>query len=149
MARYLLLHAPTTLLQDLQSIDSPVFGVDKSTKGSRGKRGLYLAGAAVQKEHQHVGLYRKMNHTRIGKSIDARLSFIFTRTQNPKIEKGIVATLDAFQAEGRIAGFTIAREIVRGAYGRMLTERKPEPHYEDLNYKAGDAHLFVFRLTYP
>ncbi len=117
-----------------------------------GEEGCYLAGATVAKDAQGLGLYKSMNELRISTAIKKGLSLIFTRTQNPRVQAGIESTLDTFQKEGSILGYTHERILIPGCYGSQLTKTKPVDNlisYDELNYEEGDAYILMFKLIIP
>lgn len=113
--------------------------------------GCYLAGATVAKEAQGMGLYKRMNEFRIREAIDRGMNLVFTRTQNPRVQAGIAATLSAFQNEGLISEYKMERILVPGCYGGQLTKTRPvddEISFSELDYSKGDAYIILFRLQY-
>lgn len=115
------------------------------------KSGCYLSAATITKDAQGNGLYKQMTRTRLEIAIEAGLDLIFTQTQNPRIEEGIMSALNEQIEKGSIHQFTIERVLMKGAYGRMLTEEIPKARfikYSDLDYQNGDAYILLFHLKY-
>jgi len=115
-------------------------------------RGCYLAGATVAKEAQGAGLYKRMNENRIQAALDRNVKLVFTRTQNPRVQAGIEATLKAFRNEGLILGYSMKKILVPGCYGGQLTKTRPvddQISFDDLDYDKGDAYIILFEIQYP
>jgi len=113
--------------------------------------GCYLAGATVSKEAQGRGIYKDMNEIRIRMGLDRNCELIFTRTQNPRVEAGVKASLEALKQEGLIGDYNLEKCILHGYYGKMLTKDKPKSssvNYYELDQNAGDAYLLMFNITY-
>lgn len=116
------------------------------------EEGCYLAGATVAKEAQGYGLYKKMNEYRIHKALNRGCKLLFTRTQNPRVQAGIEATLSTFQRQKLIFSYDMKRILVPGCYGSQLTKTKPvddKISFSELDYDRGDAYIILFRLKYP
>lgn len=116
------------------------------------ERGCYLAGATVAKEAQGSGLYKRMNENRIQAALDRKVNLVFTRTQNPRVQAGIEATLQAFRNQGLILGYSTRKILVPGCYGGQLTKTRPvddKISFDELDYDNGDAYIILFEIQYP
>lgn len=113
--------------------------------------GYYLSAAAVSKGYQRQGLYKEMNRLRLSFAAHQRTSIIYTQTQNPQVEQGILSILDEMKTNRDISSFSFQRIHIPKAYGRMLTKEIPVARnlqYDVLNYAEGDAYVLVFSLSY-
>lgn len=111
--------------------------------------GCYFAGAAICSTAQGTGLYHNLNQQRTTFALDHGVNTIFTRTQNPRVEEGITASLERLAQEGVISSYGLTRVISKGAYGKMLTATKPAGRrvsYDDLDYGQGDANILTWRF---
>lgn len=120
------------------------------------KIGGYFAAAAVSEKHQKHALYHLFTEGRLHASLERRLPYVFTRTQNPAVELGMKAELELAQEEGKIASFSLERRFVPECYGQQLAKKQPripagetQKAFTQLDTKAGDAYILVFHLTYP
>lgn len=117
-----------------------------------GEQGVYFSGAAIDKNFQSAGLYKRMNEERIGEALKRGLKVIFTETQNPRVESGIIGTLTAMKHDGIITGYTMEeRGFLPGLYGRCLYMETPvdeKIQFDRLDYQAGDAYALIFHLEY-
>lgn len=119
------------------------------------KKGYYLQAAAVAKEVWGNGLFKKMMEKRIDEAIALGVKIVFLETQNPKIEKAILSTLEKKKKEAKIKGFYLRRKKQKKYYEKMLSESEPVLDKSDtgkafsrLNFKVGDAYILTFRLRY-
>lgn len=130
---------------EVSGFSSTVFDTPRNTVGlGIDVVGCYLQGATVSKEAQGNGVYKQMNQMRIVEALKRDVPFIYTRTQNPRVEAGIQSALDAMQVK-----YSLERVLVPGCYGQMLTKSKPEARggsFDELDYEAGDAYVLFFIL---
>jgi hypothetical protein len=117
--------------------------------------GGYFAAAAVGEKHQKHGLYHLFAEERLNASLEKRVPYVFTRTQNPAIELAMKGELVLAQEEGKITGFRLERRYVPECYGQQLAKKQPkvrnlevERAFSRLNTKAGDAYILIFHLEY-
>jgi hypothetical protein len=113
------------------------------------RRRAYFAAAAIAKSHQGTGLYGHLNDRRMDFVEERQLDVVATRTQNPRVEQGITLSLEKMVQAQRIRAFTIARQVIQGAYGGMLTDVRPVASrvtYDNIDYERGDANLITWRL---
>jgi hypothetical protein len=142
--------------ESVKGFSSTLFGSPKNILGTGSEEiGCYLQGATVSKEAWGNGVYKQMNELRIREGIDAKLPLVFTRTQNPRVEKGILAVLEKFKKQNIIKDFQLNRIFVEGCYGTMLTKDEPildstdtGEAFKKLNFRAGDAYVLTFELEY-
>ena len=76
-------------------------------------------------------------------------SDLYTRTQNPKVERGITSALERMQEQNRIRKFTLGRYVVRAVYDGMLTDERPQTKtisYDNLDYDRGDANIVSWQM---
>lgn len=118
--------------------------------------GWYMAAAAVRQEAQSSGLYKEMTRRRVELWLNGienrKLTLLYTRTQNPRVEEGIVGELEDRITTGQIKGFSLERRPVPCSYGQMLTAEIPIGRcvvYDTLDYSRGDAHVLLFRIERP
>ncbi len=109
--------------------------------------GAYLAAAVVDPRYQERGVYKKLTRKRIETALEEGVKTIFTRTQNPQVERGIRGTLEEMGVN-----YVLERILIQGAYGEQLTRERPKVKneevqhvYEELDYNEGDAFVLVFR----
>lgn len=115
------------------------------------KPGVYLAGTAIALCHQGEGLYDFFNKSRIVFGIEKGAEVVFTRTQNPKVQKGITKTIEQMIREGSISDYALSRIVREGIYGKMLTAKKPTGRgidFEDIDYERGDAVIITWDLVF-
>lgn len=109
----------------------------------------YFAAAAIARTYQGLGLYSSLNDRRLTFAEKSNLLNVYTRTQNPKVERGITSALERMQEQNRIRGFTLDRHAVRAVYGGMLTAEKPQTKtisYDYLDYDRGDANIVAWQM---
>ena len=114
--------------------------------------GCYFAGAAIAREFQSNGFYHELNKRRVLFAIQQQASFIFTRTQNPRVHESISKALEVMSSERLIGLAGMTRVIKEGVYGRMLTAEKPvarEVNYDDLDQENGDAAIITWTVGQP
>ncbi|HEV2403211.1 MAG TPA: hypothetical protein VGS08_03340 [Candidatus Saccharimonadales bacterium] len=114
------------------------------------QEGLYFIGAAIHRAAQGNGLYHGLNSRRLDFGLSAGVDFVYTRTQNPRVQEGITHLLDKRVTAGQIRGYEVGRMVCRGAYGRMLTREKPVARdlcFEDIDYDNGDAAILTWQLS--
>jgi hypothetical protein len=111
----------------------------------------YLSSAAIIKSEQGKGLYQMFNRLRISDGLSKGFDTFTVTTQNPRVENGISCTFDALLMEGRISGYSMQREVIRGCYGRLITGYIPRSSEERINrlfsmldYTRGDAFQISF-----
>lgn len=115
---------------------------------------VYLAAAAIIPSEQGKGLYNIFNRLRIESGIITKgFTNITTRTQNPRVEKGITGTLETLKRENEISSYVITHELITGVYGRMLTKDRPlssnadiNRTYSKLDYEKGDGYFITFTV---
>lgn len=115
---------------------------------------LYLSGAFVDPQSRKTGLYNALSLRRILHGLELGYRIVAVRTQNPKVEAGIVGALETLCAEKGISRYFLSnRTKVPGLYGRMLTDQRPissidriNAEYERLDYDRGDAFYLRFVL---
>lgn len=142
--------------KNVRGFSSTVFGSPRQILGIGSRKpGCYLQGATVSKEIWGSGAYKQMNELRIQQAILQHLPLVFTRTQNPRVERGVLAVLDKFKQKKLIKRYQLKRTLVRGCYGTMLTKDKPKLDKSDtgkafgkLDFEAGDAYVLEFRIRY-
>ncbi|MDE1869304.1 MAG: hypothetical protein KGH60_05075 [Candidatus Micrarchaeota archaeon] len=79
--------------------------------------------------------------------MDDGCELVMVRTQNPRVERGLVDALDELKGDGRITDYIMHREVCKGVFGRMLTMMIPESMHKPTNrlyrslleYKNGDC----------
>ena len=111
------------------------------------KQGAYFAGAAICSTAQGTGLYHMLNQQRIDFAFFREADFIFTRTQNPRVQEGITTSMERLVDEGELVKYSMQRVIMQGAYPGMLTSTKPvgrKVKYDDLQYDRGDAAIIIW-----
>lgn len=116
--------------------------------------GGYFAAGVVAQPHQHHGIYRELNAFRLKEVRDRKLPLVFTRTQNPRVEEGMIRALAEEKKHGvRVVG--MQRILVPGFYGQQLANtrfqarsEKIQRHYDDLDLARGDAYILMFLLEY-
>ena len=109
----------------------------------------YFAAAAIAKAYQGLGLYSSLNDRRLTFTEKSGLLNIYTRTQNPKVERGITSALERMQEQNRIRKFTLGRYVVRAVYDGMLTDERPQTKtisYDNLDYDRGDANIVSWQM---
>ncbi len=119
--------------------------------------GNYLSGVAITDQFKNQGLYRQMLTVAVKEGLDRKLPLVFTRTQNPIIEQGLIHELQNRKDRGEIAEFEIERMVVEKCYGEMLTREVPpavankelQKKYDKLDRNKGDAFVLLFHLTHP
>ena len=112
-------------------------------------RHAYFAAAAISKSRQGHGLYGALNDRRMDFVRENELESIVTRTQNPRVEQSITQALDRLVEARSIRSFKIARQLIKGVYGGMLTDSRPAAShvsYDNIDYERGDAHLINWQL---
>lgn len=113
--------------------------------------GVYFSGALIDGSAQKSGFYRQMNEQRIARGAERGLNLVFTETQNPNVEAGIVNTLDSLKADGTIMDYSMEdRMLLPGLYGRCMYQEVPtntRVSYDQLNYQAGDAYGLIFHIA--
>lgn len=116
-------------------------------------QGVYLAAGAVAKESQGEGIYQAMVLQRIYAGLDKGVNLVYTRTQNPRVEQSIISAMRILKLSKDIKDCTLERVKLPGFYGAMLTGEKPATNdkklqkvYAELNMRAGDAYVLLFRL---
>ena len=114
---------------------------------------VYLAAAVISPSERGKGLYHVFNRIRIEHGLDKKLTNITTRTQNPRVERRITEVMDMLVIEHKINKYVINRELLKGIYGRMLTDSRPtvsDPNinnvFSRLNYERGDAYFITFSV---
>lgn len=112
------------------------------------EQGCYFVAGMVAGDSQGNGFYSELNAVRVGEALDRGADMIFTRTQNPVVELGLVAAMKKCGVD-----FSVERYYLPAVYGEMLTASKPvvgdpevQSEYDRLDYEAGDAYVLVFRL---
>lgn len=118
--------------------------------------GCYFAAAAIAKEAQGKGIYRKMNNERITLALKRKDPLIFTRTQNPRVETSIKHALEQKKVSNEIAGYALTRVLIENCYGKMLTGELPpkspdediQREHDKLNVQNGDAYLLMYAISY-
>jgi hypothetical protein len=113
------------------------------------EKGAYFAGAAICSTAQGNGLYHDLNQRRVGFALDHGVETIFTRTQNPRVEEGITASVVRLVEEGVISTYGLSRIVCRGVYGKMLTATRPSGRrvvYDNIDYANGDANILTWRF---
>ncbi len=112
-----------------------------------GEEGAYLAAAVVHSNYQGMGIYGELTKRRVEESLGRGVRTIFTRTQNPRVEKGIRRSLEEMGVD-----YGLERVLMPGIYGQQLTAERPRVRsrriqraYGGLNYPSGDAYVLVFR----
>ncbi len=112
---------------------------------------LYLSAAVVDINFQGEGVYKEMTKFRIAVGGLDEGKEVRTRTQNPKVEEGILSALKTFAKDRKI---TVTRDRINGAYGRCLTGERQKTRDEDLNkiyeqldVNRGDAFVLHFKLV--
>lgn len=117
-------------------------------------KGVNLAGAAVTGEGQGNGIYKALTRARIEQGLASGCSLITTRTQNPRVESGIMDVMEELKISGTLFSYSLSRKLVPAVYGRMLTDSVPRSTREDinliyksLNYDAGDAYVLEFGIV--
>lgn len=109
----------------------------------------YFAASAVAKDYQGMGFYGELNDRRLDFAETNGLRQIYTRTQNPHVEREITQALERMVSRRKIGSFIVDRCAVVGAYDGMLTATKPVSStisYDELNYERGDANIITWRL---
>jgi len=116
-------------------------------------QGGYFAAAAVAERYQGQGVYQMLNEERLDEVLKKGQNLIFTRTQNPHVEAGILRLLNHYRSVGCLRSFQLRRTLIPGCYGSMLTEKRPttedsgvQKAYSRLDYAAGDAYVLEFFL---
>jgi hypothetical protein len=122
----------------------------------QGRSLSYMATAMIEPEYQGRGLYGRLNQRRFEVALEQRPEIIFTRTQNPRVERGMRKALDEKMQAGLIDGWKLTRIKKDKAYGQMLTPERvvvsdPETQaaFDLLVAEAGDAYLLIFEILYP
>lgn len=109
----------------------------------------YFAACAIAKRCQGTGLYDQFNQRRLRLALDNGAQQVYTRTQNPRVEEGIVREFNRAVDEGYMRSFAVGRQALRGFYGAMLTSDIPRANhlsYDDLDYAKGDAYMLQFDI---
>ena len=118
----------------------------------RGNLAYSLDAGVVDRNHQGIGIYENLNRYRMQHVIDDKSPVVFTTTQNPKVEKGVVKILNEYIKQGLLIAYETHHYKLLGFYGRRLTnypiDTKDTP-YNELNIAAGDAFIIAFFLKYP
>jgi len=115
------------------------------------EKGCYFSAATVAKNAQRLGIYKQLNRKRLEVVMSSKSRLVFTETQNPRVEEGIISVLKTLVEEGKIKRFVVSRIKMEQAYGRMLTAQIPIGKYtvyDKLDYKNGDAYILLFHLEY-
>ncbi len=136
------------VVQEVVGYSSLQFGSMRELVGiDRSGKGAYLAAAVVHSNYQGKGVYGELTRRRIEESLRRGVKTIFTRTQNPRVEKGIRGSLEKMGVN-----YELERVLVPGVYGQQLTAERPKVRdrriqraYDKLNYPSGDAYVLVFR----
>ena len=122
----------------------------KSLTELQGKAFSFGAGT-VDRSYQGRGIYRELNRIRLRFIIEHGGKFLETTTQNPRVERGVIAVFEEFISQGLIKGYELYRYKIPGFYGRRLTqypiETKNTP-FEDLDIEAGDCFELVFKIIH-
>lgn len=115
------------------------------------ERGVYFAGALIDGNVQKSGFYQQMNEQRVIKGVEKNLKIVFTETQNPNVEAGIVNTLNTMKENKAITDYSMENRILlSGLYGRCMYNEIPKNakvSYDNLDYQAGDAYGLIFHLN--
>jgi hypothetical protein len=103
----------------------------------------------VEKERQDAGLATDLTRAVIEDAANLAYTGFWTRTQNPLVEHTISRVLTTLRDERVVDDWSIARSLLPGHYGKMLTGTQPVSRnaelngiYGSLDYAKGDA----FRL---
>lgn len=120
------------------------------------EKGVYLAATAVVKEMQGTFVGQRLNNFHLNTLVNQRLPVFFTRTQNPRVEGGILRSLEQAKKDGKIASYRIERHLVPGHYGQRLTTEpqrtsvaQTQESYDRIQSDQGDAYLLLFHVEYP
>jgi len=128
-----------------------VWGGLKPNRTLPSKTGVYFSGALIDGSAQKSGFYQHMTEQRVIRGIEKGFKIVFTETQNPNIEAGIIKTLESMKSEGTIKDYSMEdRILIPGLYGRCMYKEVPKNakvSYDELNYQAGDAYGLIFHLT--
>lgn len=121
----------------------------------QGRSLSYMATAMIEPSYQGQGIYGKLNQRRFDVALGYQPELIFTRTQNPRVERGMRSALDKKIEEGSIAGWKLTRIKKEKAYGQLLTpelvtveNRETQHAFDQLNSYQGDAYLLIFEIFY-
>ena len=115
-----------------------------------GEVGAYFAAAAIASAHQSRGLYRQFVDERFRFALEHDAGFIYTRTQNPRVLRGITTRLEHAIVDGEISRYALEVQLAHKAYKTMLTATKPDVRgtiFERLDYDASDAYLLTWFLS--
>ncbi len=118
--------------------------------------GSYLAGVAIHDDFKGRGIYSQMTETSVGSATKDKLPVLFTRTQNPIVEKGLHHTLRKIQGSQDFLSYELERRLITGCYGQTLTKDLPprvtdeaiQSNYDHMSQEAGDAFVLLFHLLY-
>lgn len=111
--------------------------------------GAYFAAAAIAREHQSKGLYQQFVDDRFAYAMANDAEFIYTRTQNPRVLRGVTTRLEHAIVDGEIKRYALEIKLAHCAYEHMLTATKPHVRgtiFEKLDYDASDAFLLTWFL---
>lgn len=132
-------------LRTLRSEEFDEFGYSQDSIG-------YSLGAiTVMKPFQGQGISKHLNQIAASYVIDEKSQLYVTRTQNPRVEKGIVSALNMNIETGRISGYKLDRICMPNFYGRRLTQaplQTDNTPFSELNVDKGDCFRLIFHLQY-
>lgn len=112
-------------------------------------RGAYFGGAAIRATDQGRGIYHVLNRHRLHFVLNENVDFIFTQTQNPRVEEAIHTDLLRIGPELGLEVRHLERIKKIGAYGAMLTSKQPYARllkYDELDYERGDAFILTWHF---
>jgi hypothetical protein len=134
--------------------DNIIVGFEASGYSIHQRNELYIAAVAVASSEQGQGLFRKLNKIVIEDGLNQGFTNITAYTQNPNVDKGMIATLDTLKGERQFGGYTIMREKHEKHYTGLLTRERQfsktdesmNKIYAELNSEKGDAYFLTFSV---
>lgn len=117
-------------------------------EGLSRNRAAYFAGAAIAAQYQGQGLYSQLFSARIRYAFESEVDTIYTRTQNPRVFRGLESGVRGLVEARIIRDYVVGQQICRSAYYGRLMQNMPE-EFEDLDTDAGDAKIFTWSFTLP
>lgn len=112
-----------------------------------------LVGAAVSQGDQENGLYKLFIDKRMELAREYDKKDITFRTQNPRILKGVVNSLESMVKSNRLQEYNVELVLMPGLYERQLTSEIPktgddafDTKFALLDYPVGDAYSVKISL---
>lgn len=116
--------------------------------GNDKQLGYTILGVVVDIKRQSNGIYKDLLYIHLKEALRDGVERISIRTQNPKIEKGLIDTVNVMGIN-----YKLERHLHVGYYGRQLTLDKPYSNdqifnsmYSLLNHNRGDAFGLIVKV---